>query len=45
MNDAKLTPALALLDSAIELCSARPDNKVLQAGLAKTFETFWRVLS
>ena len=39
MNDAKLEQALGLLELAIEQSNADPDNKVLHAALAKTFET------
>jgi len=39
MNDPKLKQSFALLDTAIEQSAADPDNAVLHAALAKTFET------
>ncbi len=48
MNDAKLSQAFSLLESALEQSATDPDNRVLRAALAKafesTFEYLWKAL-
>ncbi len=44
MNDAKLSQAYDLLESAIEQCAADPKNRLNQAALAKSFETAFEYL-
>ena len=44
MNDAKLTEAFSLMESALDQCAADPANRLHHAALAKTFETTFEYL-
>jgi nucleotidyltransferase substrate binding protein (TIGR01987 family) len=44
MNDAKLSRAFSLLESAIEQCTTDRGNQLLHAALAKAFETTFEYL-